>query len=257
MFTLRALAGVVALAAVAGCNQQAPTSPPPPTVVPIQVVSLTISGLEGPLAAGGTASLRATAHMLDGTDFIVPDGAEWLSRDPEIARIDAQGALIAVREGATTIVAAVKGAEAELPVTVLMNLTGVWKLTFIPVSCPYVVIPGCLIRFTGRRPVTELVTLSQTVDRVSGEWLVPVQGRVALDGQVVLHGRQCYSSDHTGDSEIAVGWEMQRTSADSFSGRARWERYHTSGPYESCTGIRADSGIVGDLQVLDFRRAGQ
>ena len=196
--------------------------------------------------------------MLDGSDFIVPDGAEWLSRDPEIARVDAQGALTAVREGSTTIVAAVKGAAAELPVTVLMNMTGVWRLTFIPVSCPYDVIPGCLIRFTGRRPVTESVTVSQTADRVSTEWdVVQLEGRIGGGEPLIIDGQECFTSDHTFDTVIAVRFEMVRTSGtDIFTGRARWEQYHLSS-WGDCDGTRTKGGITGDLQILDFRRASQ
>ena len=193
--------------------------------------------------------------MLDGTDFIVPEGAEWVSRNPEIARVDEQGTVTALREGATTIVAAVKGAVAELPLTVLMNMTGVWRLTFIPVGCPYEVIPGCLIRFTGRRPVTESVTLSQIGNLIEGEWdVVRIEGRIATGVQLIIEGQQCFTSDHTFDTVIAVRWEMQRLAGtDSFSGRARWEQYHLS-TWGDCNGTRGAGGIVGDLQILDFRR---
>lgn len=233
MCPLRAFVGVVALAAVARCSRQTPTSPPPPTVAPIQVTNLTISGLEGPLVAGSTPSLRATAHLSDGTDFAVNEGAQWTSQNPDVVRVDARGTLDALREGQTTINVTVKGASATLPVTVVMNVTGVWSLTFVPLSCRHFgVPPGC----TGRHPrptqETGRMVLSQAGDQVSAVWFdnwnVPIEGRITPDGRLVLNGRHCFTLDHAPDTEISVCAEMERApGTDSFRGRAFWENYNT------------------------------
>lgn len=242
--------------AVSGCDQQSPTSPPPSTLPALQVSSLTLTAPEHPLVAGTTVSLKAVARMSDGTDVAVFDGAQWVSDNPDVARVDARGTLDAVREGETTIRVDVKGASASLPVTVLMNMTGVWSITYIPVSCQsFARPPGCEGRHPRPTQRIESVTLFQTGDRISGEWLVPFEGRITGRGRVLLNGKACYTSDHSFDDEIAIeDWQMERTAnTESFSGRAHWEEYNLSS-WGSCNGTRSRTGMAGELRIIEFRR---
>ena len=252
----RAFAVFVVVSAAAGCAQQSPTSPPPSTVVPVQVAGLTLSAPEQPLVAGTTVSLKAIARMSDGTEVAVFDGAQWVSENPDVARVDTRGTLDVVREGETTVSVGVKGASASVTVTVVMNMTGVWSITYIPVSCHSIGgLPGCEGRHP--RPATQIdsVTLSQIGDRVSGEWLrMPVEGRIAPGGRLVLNGHQCYTSDYGPADEQAIeNWHMERSDTDRFSGRAHWQEYSWT-DWDSCTGTRSRSSQAGDLEIIDFRR---
>ena len=198
--------------------------------------------------------------MSDGSDLAVSENAQWTSQNPDIARIDAQGTLNALRDGQTTITASVKGATAALAVTVVMDLTGLWRITYIPVSCPSYRVPGCSGRHIPRPTQdTDLLSVTQTGDRITGDGWMETEGRITPAGQLVLNGRRCYSSDHAFDSEAIVrDWEMDRTAGtDIFTGRAHWEYASIEGQWGQglCAGKRISSThAAGDLRIIEFRR---
>ncbi len=214
-------------------------NPTPSPSASLQVVSLTIFGLEEPLAAGTTASLRAIARMSDGSDVTISDGAQWASQDPDVAQIDGRGTLAAVREGQTRISVGVKGAVAAATATVVMNVAGTWTVTFVPISCPHFSIPGCAgARFAERTALADSALLSKQGDRVSGTWLVAVERRIPLGGRLVFNGRRCDVGDSSpGERETTLrNWEMERASdMVSFSGRADWSGTSSRSSRDSAT----------------------
>ena len=89
--------------------------PPPPPVGPVASVEIDLDSLA--LEEGGQAQLSAVARDAQG-QIVTGRFVGWTSSDPEVAAVEALGAVRAIRAGSATITARVDGAQASIPVRV-------------------------------------------------------------------------------------------------------------------------------------------
>jgi len=82
-----------------------------------RAVSMTITGLAGPLTPGQSVPLTARVTLADGTQKIAAD-AQWQSVDATIVTVSANGVVKAAGHGGTDIVATSAGTTATIHVTV-------------------------------------------------------------------------------------------------------------------------------------------
>lgn len=82
--------------------------------------SLTLDKTELSLRKGETASLNATVYPPDATDKDV----SWTSSDPDVVSVDANGSLLALRQGEATVTASCAGKTASCRVTVRDSASG-------------------------------------------------------------------------------------------------------------------------------------
>jgi hypothetical protein len=99
--------------AACGSNPAGPSQPTGQS----RAVSMTITGLAGPLSPGQPVQLTARVTLADGTQKIAAD-ATWQSADPTIVSVSSNGVVKAAGRGATDVIAVSAGATANVHVTV-------------------------------------------------------------------------------------------------------------------------------------------
>ncbi len=106
----------VALSGIAGCGDTGNSNPGKQRV---EAVKVTFASQDsGPITAGSSAQLTATAVLSDGTTIDVTSKATWTSSDPSVATVSAAGLITAVGPGTTTITCTYGGVTNTLVVTI-------------------------------------------------------------------------------------------------------------------------------------------
>lgn len=72
---------------------------------PVSMHSLLVQASKTDLELGESASLRARAHYIDGTEKEVRQGLQWVSSNPSVAAVSADGQIQARQQGETEIIA--------------------------------------------------------------------------------------------------------------------------------------------------------
>ena len=146
------LVGTAVLAVACGGGlTAAPTPAPTPGPAAPTVTAVAVSGVSGAPAAGGSATLVATATMSDGTTQVVTAQATWASSDANIATVSATGQVQFVAAG-----------DVEFKAT-HRNVTGSLKLT------------------VGPKPPNKFTLRGAMTDGVNGKGIRDVTVRI-LDG---------------------------------------------------------------------------
>lgn len=122
----------VGLAAVVACSERpSPTTPTPPTPPTISAVQVRAAAdASGPLEAGQTRQLMATATQSTGTTLDVTQQATWQSSASNVATVSSTGVVTAVAAG-----------EVDISAT-FQNVRGSMTVGVRPVRCAVSIFPG-------------------------------------------------------------------------------------------------------------------
>jgi len=164
--SIRALALVVASCSVAlaACSSSSDLTNPTQPPAGAQVIRLNVSG-PGEIAPGATAQFKATAHYSDGSLRDVTSDVAWSSSDDSILSFSNGGIASGIRNGQTSVVAAVSQVTGSSLVMVVPE--GTFKLTVavFGADSPTQAVSGAAVELltadgTLLSPVVESSTLS-------------------------------------------------------------------------------------------------
>src|SRR3954467_12447723 len=86
---------VLAIVTTGGCSKTGGGSPTVPTLVPLAIASVIVSGNDQLTMLGETTQLSAQATMSDGSRQDITATASWQSGDPRVATVSQTGLVTA------------------------------------------------------------------------------------------------------------------------------------------------------------------
>ncbi len=117
----------------------------------------------------------------------------WETSDPSVIRVDASGRAEAVGPGSAFVTAHASGVSGTARVSVVPAAAGTWSGSIVRETC--IDPAGCYLVPGPREVIDGRLTLTQTADRVSGEFVTASGVRVALSGRVDTAGVITLSGD--------------------------------------------------------------
>jgi hypothetical protein len=193
-----ALASLSLSLAVAACGSDSPSPPTPaapsPTTSAVQVRAA--GDATGPLEAGQTRQLAATATLSTGATSDVTQQAAWLSSAPGVATVSAAGLVTAVAEG-----------EAEISAT-FQSVRGTLGVGVRPVPCEVSIAPPAATYgpFGGAGSVQVLVSAASCrwSARSDAPWLPFVHEPAAAGSGAFAYTAPANSTTETRTANIVV-----------------------------------------------------
>lgn len=171
----RSAAASFLLLATVGCGDSSPGS---------RVTAVSVS-LPDVLVVGNRE--HATVSIGTNTAGTAPTPTvTWETSDPSVVRVDASGRAEAVGAGSAFVSAHVSGVSGTARVSVVPGAAGTWSGSIVRETCldP----AGCYLAPSPREVIDGRLTLTQSADRVAGEFVAVSGVRVALSGRVDTAG---------------------------------------------------------------------